>query len=57
MTFNWFANALCEICSGAAALEVSGDFQAQAAPTPIPEISASITEITTDGPLKDDLNV
>src|SRR6476661_4933206 len=56
MTFSWFANALCEICSGGAAFEVSGDFQAQAAPIPIPEIRASIIEIATDGPLNEDLN-
>jgi len=57
MTFSWFANALCEICSGVAALEVSDDFQAQAAPTRTPKIRASNIEIATDGPVNDDLDV
>ena len=57
MTFSWLANSLCEICPGAAALEMGGDFQVQAAPTLIPKIRASITEIAADGPLSDDWRV
>ena len=57
MTFSWFANALCEICSGVAAVEVSDDFKVQAAPAPTPKISASNIEVATDWPLNDDLDV